>query len=57
VREARAGDGPLCDMPDARWFQMTSEAPALDHGRGIRRRVSAEFSGVENFAGVFPATE
>jgi hypothetical protein len=44
-------------MPDARWFQMTSEAPALDHGRGIRRRVSAEFSGVENFAGVFPATE
>jgi hypothetical protein len=98
VREARVGDGPLCDAPDARWFQMTSEtpavcavvavnpqgcdgcvgpsfghqaarllrdgvctvrveAPALDHGRGIRRRVSAEFSGVENFVGVFPTAE
>lgn len=33
------------------------EAPALDHGRGIRRRVSAVFEGVENFAAVFPTAE
>lgn len=98
VRGASVGDGPLCDLPDARWFQMTSEtpevcavvavnaqgcdgcvgpryghqaarlrrdgvctvrveAPALDHGRGVRRRVSAEFFGVENFAEVFPTAE
>ncbi len=98
VRGAAVGDGALCDPPDARWFQMTSEtpevcaavavnaqgcdgcvgpsyghqaarllrdgvctvrveAPALDHGRGIRRRVSAAFYGVENFAAVFPTAE
>lgn len=33
------------------------EAPALDHGRGLRRRVSAEFHGVENFSSVFPTAE
>lgn len=33
------------------------EAPALDHGRGIRRRVSAAFEGVANFAAVFPTAE
>jgi hypothetical protein len=88
----------LLRAPDARWFHLTSEtpavcavvavnaqgcdgcvgpryghqaarllrdgvctvrveAPALDHGRGIRRRVSAEFYGVENFVGVFPTAE
>lgn len=98
VRAASVAEGPLCDPPDARWFQMTSEtpevcavvavnaqgcdgcvgpryghqaarllrdgvctvrveAPALDHGRGIRRRVRAAFYGVENFAGVFPTAE
>ncbi len=33
------------------------EAPALNHGRGLRRRVSAAFEGVENFAAVFPTAE
>lgn len=38
-------------------FAVRVDAPALDHGRGIRRRVSADFHGVEHFAAVFPTTE
>lgn len=33
------------------------EAPALDHGRGFVRRVSASFQGVVNFPDVFPTLE
>jgi len=33
------------------------EAPALDHGRGILRRVSARFESVAQFADVFPTLQ
>ncbi len=33
------------------------EAPELDHGRGLLRRVSAGFEGVANYAAVFPTAE